>query len=103
MPRKPILKQQNAPPPALAALGARVSAGAIFTVMIAVSCGITLVALSFAIYAELEIFISPAFASAGTALIFAVIAGLIGLAAPRIIQARALKAAPEPELPAPAR
>lgn len=66
-------------------LGRRLGAGLVAAVMIAFAAGITLVAAAFAAYAGLKTVVSPAAASALTALIFAAVAALIAVLAPKMI------------------
>ncbi len=65
-------------------LARRLGAGLVAAVMIAVAAGIVLVAAAFAVYAALKLAVSPAAASALTALVFAVVTGLLALLGPRL-------------------
>jgi hypothetical protein len=97
MPRKPIATSQPAIP-ALASIGASLSAALVAAVLAGVAGAIVLVAASFALYAEMKDFVAPAMASAITAAAFAVIAIAIAVIAPAIIRSRAsaakIRAAP---------
>ena len=72
-------------PSYLGLLGKALGAGLVGFVMSAVAGGIMLVALSFALYAALLPFCSPAAASAGTAAVFAVICAILAIVTPRLI------------------
>ena len=92
MPREPIKHSKSPTAPALAALGAHLSAGIVATVLAAVAGGIFLIAGSYAIFALLSEHVSPAWASALTALTYALILAAIALIAPAIIRSSASKA-----------
>ena len=70
-------------------LARRLGAGLVAAVMMAFAAGIVLVAAAFALYAAMKLVVSPAAASGVTALVFAVIAGLIAALAPRLITGKA--------------
>ncbi len=72
-------------------LARRLGAGLVAAVATAVAAGIVLVAAAFAAYAGLKTVVSPAAASALTALAFAMIVALIAVIAPRLIRGK-----PEP-------
>ncbi len=76
----------------IAAAEARVAAGAISTALVAVAGAITLVAIAYAIYAALREPLSPAGASAVTALVFAAVTAVLAVVAPKLIKARAAPA-----------
>ena len=69
-------------------LARRLGAGLVAAIMTAVAAGIVLVAAAFATYAALKLAVSPAAASALTALTFAVVAGLIAVLAPKVIRGK---------------
>jgi hypothetical protein len=74
--------------PALDTLGRQLAAGLVAATLIAVAGGITLVAASFGLYAGLKMVMSPAAASALTALAFAIVAGGLAVAAPGVIRGK---------------
>ena len=81
-------------------LAKRLGAGLTAAVMIAVAAGIVLVAAAFAVYAAMKLVVSPPAASAVTALVFAVVAGLIAVAAPRFVRGKPTPAQRTPVDPA---
>ena len=70
----------------------RLTAGLVAAVMAAAAAGIVLVAAAFATYAALKLVVSPAAASALTALLFAAVVGLIAVVAPRVIRGKSTPA-----------
>ena len=75
-------------------LAKRLGAGLIAAVMMAVAAGIVLVAAAFAVYATMKLVVSPAAAAAFTALVFAVVAGLIAVVAPGLLRGKPAPAQP---------
>lgn len=65
--------------------GKALSAGLIGVAMAAVSGGIALVAVSFALYAALETVLSPAASAAATAGVFALICAVFAVVTPRLV------------------
>jgi hypothetical protein len=76
----------------IAAAEARVAAGAISTILVAVAGAITLVAIAYAIFAALRDPLTPAGASAATALVFALVTAGLAVIGPKVIKARASSA-----------
>ncbi len=86
----------------ISGLEARIAASAISTILVAVAGAITLVAVAYAIYAGLRDPLSPAGASAVTALIFAIVTAALAVVGPKLIKARASAAKTEVAAPRPA-
>src|SRR5581483_11477259 len=80
---------QHAPPTLLAQFGREAAAGVVGVTLGVIAGAITLVALSFALYAAFKCWVSPAAASALTALVYAVIAVAVATLVPRFIRGSA--------------
>ncbi len=89
MPREPVPLPKGSGFPSLKLLSANVIAAVVSTLLGSAAGIIALVAMSFAIYAGFKDLTSPAVASALTALVFAILGGVIAVVVPRAIKSKA--------------
>ena len=88
MPLQPTKISQVSHPSSLKILAESFGERLISSVLTAVAASIALVALSFAIYAGFKELVTPPWASACTAAVFAAVAGIFAIVVPRSIKAR---------------
>ena len=95
MPREPVPLPKGSGFPSLKLLSANVIAAVVSTLLGSAAGIIALVALSFAIYAGFKNLTNPPVASALTALVFAILGGVIAVVVPRAIKSKARSQAAE--------